>query len=116
MKAPLLVDFIKQLLKDSQCKVNLSEDSMHVHYAQHVRDRFGEIKGQVYLPECNPGEHLICNLKTGVRSISPVPMKFHSKILEMISYILSRFWQMATGEYDTVRLSYIRTTCLIVRD
>jgi transposase len=82
MNAPILIDFLKRLIKDTQRKVILILDNLRVHHARKVKDWLEGKEDQIelhylpsYSPELNPDEYLNCDLKAGVHSGKPARSK-----------------------------------------
>ncbi len=80
MKAGILIDFMKRLIKESGRKVYLILDNLRVHHARDVKEWLegDEVKEKIevfhlpsYSPELNPDEYLNCDLKRGVRTGKP---------------------------------------------
>lgn len=78
MTAPVLIKFMKRLIKDADRKVFLILDNLRTHHAKKVKawlqDNTNEIEVfylPAYSPELNPDEYLNCDLKAGVHSKPP---------------------------------------------
>ena len=84
MKAAILIDFMRRLIKASDRKVFLILDNLRVHHAKAVRKWLDDPKRKkqievfylpAYSPELNPDEYLNCDLKAGVHSGQPARNK-----------------------------------------
>lgn len=84
MKAAILIDFMRRLIKASDRKVFLILDNLRVHHAKDVRKWLENPKRKkqievfylpAYSPELNPDEYLNCDLKAGVHSGQPARNK-----------------------------------------
>ena len=82
MKADILIEFMKRLIKDANRKVILILDNLRVHHAIKVKEWLSGKEDQVevfylpaYSPELNPDEYLNCDLKAGVHSGEPARSK-----------------------------------------
>lgn len=80
MNAKRLIQFFKQLIKESGRKIFLILDNLRVHHAKPVKAWLAEEKNKekielfflpAYSPELNPDEYLNCDLKAGVHSKPP---------------------------------------------
>lgn len=82
MKAPILIEFLKRLVKDAPRKVFLILDNLRVHHSKDVKkwlegkeDKIRIFYLPSYSPELNPDEVLNANLKHAVRSGAPSKQK-----------------------------------------
>ncbi len=78
MTAPLLIKFMKRLIKDVDRKVFLILDNLRTHHAKKVKAWLKKHADEIevfylpsYSPELNPDEYLNCDLKAGVHSKPP---------------------------------------------
>ncbi len=78
MAAQVLIRFMKRLIKDAPRKVFLIFDNLRVHHAKIVKQWFKECTDEIevfylpaYAPDLNPDEYLNCDLKQGIRALSP---------------------------------------------
>lgn len=78
IKAPLLIEFMKRLVKDSPRKVFLILDNLRVHHSKEVTAWLKEMESKIkvfylpsYSPELNPDEIVNASLKHAVRSGVP---------------------------------------------
>ncbi len=78
MRAPVLMKFMKQLIKGADRKIFLILDNLRVHHAKVVKEWLDEHPNEIeifylpaYSPELNPDEYLNCDLKAGVHSRPP---------------------------------------------
>jgi transposase len=82
LSAPLLIRFLRQLLRDTNRKVFLILDNLNVHKAAKVRawvrahrDALAVYYLPPYAPELNPDEYLNNDLKLGVAARAPARAK-----------------------------------------
>ena len=86
MKAPLLIDFMRRLVRESQKesapKVFLILDNLKVHHARQVQAWLQDNKEHIevfylpsYSPELNPNELLNANLKAAITTQAPARRK-----------------------------------------
>lgn len=75
----ILIDFMKQLVKDAKCKVFFILDNLRAHHAKKVTAWLEEHRNEIevyylppYAPEHNPDEYLNSNLKRDV-GLLPMP-------------------------------------------
>ncbi len=78
LKAPVLIRFLKRLVRDAGCKVFLILDNLRVHRSRAVQDWLGGHTRQIelfhlpsYSPELNPDEGLHADLKHAVTRKPP---------------------------------------------
>lgn len=78
MTAPVLIKFMKRLIKDVDRKVFLILDNLRTHHSKKVKAWLQEHTDEIevfylpsYSPELNPDEYLNCDLKAGVHSRPP---------------------------------------------
>ena len=79
MNSDKFIEFLKQLIKNSDQKIFLILDNLRVHHSHIVKDWITENKEKIelfflpaYSPEKNPDEYLNCDLKQGLSS-KPAP-------------------------------------------
>ena len=79
MNSYKFIEFLKQLIKNSDQKIFLILDNLRVHHSHIVKDWITENKEKIelfflpaYSPEKNPDEYLNCDLKQGLSS-KPAP-------------------------------------------
>lgn len=79
MNADRLIQFMEQLIKDSDKKIYLILDNLRVHHSKIVKEWESQNKEKIalyflpsYSPEKNPDEYLNCDLKQGL-SAKPAP-------------------------------------------
>jgi transposase len=82
LSAPLLMGFLRRLVRDTRGKVFLILDRLNVHRAAQVRAWVQAHRGQIevfylppYAPELNPDEYLNGDLKLGVAARAPARTK-----------------------------------------
>jgi transposase len=82
LSAPILIDFMRRLTRDTGRKVFLILDNLNVHKAAKVRAWVHAHREQIavfylppYAPELNPNEYLNGDLKLGVAARVPAPTK-----------------------------------------
>ena len=79
MNSDKFIEFLNQLIKNSDQKIFLILDNLRVHHSYIVKDWIAENKEKIelfflpaYSPEKNPDEYLNCDLKQGLSS-KPAP-------------------------------------------
>ncbi len=89
MNSAKLIEFLEQLIKNSQQKIFLILDNLRVHHSYVVKDWVKENSQKIelfflpaYSPERNPDEYLNCDLKQGL-SAKPAP-KNQEKLQENV--------------------------------
>ncbi|MCG5501874.1 IS630 family transposase [Ectothiorhodospira lacustris] len=82
MNADLLIDFMRRLIRGSECKIFLILDNLKVHHARKVKVWLSDHSAEIevfylppYSPELNPDEYLNCDLKAGVHKGPPARNK-----------------------------------------
>lgn len=104
MNSDKFIEFLKQLVKDSEQKIFLILDNLRVHHSHIVKNWIEENKDKIelfflpaYSPEKNPDEYLNCDLKQGLSS-KPAP-----KNQEKLKENLENHMQMLTQNPQRVK-------------
>jgi len=104
MNSDRFIEFLKQLIKDSDQKIFLILDNLRVHHSHIVKDWVLKNKEKIelfflpaYSPEKNPDEYLNCDLKQGL-SAKPAP-----KNQEKLKENLENHMLMLTQNPERVR-------------
>lgn len=114
LSAPILIRFLRQLLRDTHRKVFLILDNLKVHKAAKVRAWVRAHRHQIelfylppYAPELNPDEYLNGDLKLGVAARAPArtkpeltkAAKSHLRTLQRRPARVRRFFQHPRVSY-----------------
>jgi transposase len=82
LSAPILIGFMRRLIRDAERKVILILDNLNVHKAAKVRAWVHAHRAEIavcylppYAPELNPDEYLNGDLKLGVATRAPARTK-----------------------------------------